>query len=229
MARILYGAAVTAINGSIGGTTFQRNRYGSTVKNKPVTVNPNSLYVNPKKLLMQTAATEWRKLTQIQRDTWNNWATTNPTPTRLDPNSFLNGFNLFVKYHLIRWTAGGNVVLTNPDFVLQTLNNITLSVQNIGTDLRWTLNQTVTSPDWIGLLFSSGPLPQSQYITSNPTRYMANNPIGFGANFFTVGQPYIDKFGLLAPVGSFITTDLTFYRTTSPQIVESIPFRLQVA
>jgi hypothetical protein len=221
MARVLYGATVTAINGSIGGTTFQRNRYGSSAKNKPIIAFPNSPDVNAIKLLMQTAATEWRELTASNRATWNNWAQTNPIPTRLNPNAYLNGFNLFVKYHLIRWLAGVGTPLANPTFTLATLNNISISTRRVGATFRTEVSVNVTTPDWVGYQFTSGLVTASSYVSSNPTRYMINQPMAFGTTFFDLTTVYEDKFGTLPAVNDYVISDFTFIRTTAPQIVES--------
>ena len=74
MARIIYSALVTQIKGSVGGTTFQSNAYGFTIKNKASVVKPRTMLQERSKKFFASATGAWRKLSQTNRDTWVSWA-----------------------------------------------------------------------------------------------------------------------------------------------------------
>ena len=74
MARIIYSALVTAIRGSVGGTTFQQNQYGSTIKNKPKMIRPRSNQQEKRKIYMTAATQAWGNLTVNRRNAYNTYA-----------------------------------------------------------------------------------------------------------------------------------------------------------
>ncbi len=98
MARIIFSGLINSINGSIGGTTFQRNRYGFTIKNKPRISNPNSVAQLRQQRQFQSVIQTWKTLSPADISTWNIYSETFPTPTRLNPNANQTGFNLFIRH-----------------------------------------------------------------------------------------------------------------------------------
>ncbi len=113
MARIIYSGLVTKIAGSIGGTTFQSNKHGFTVKNKANMVSPQSVDQNSAKARFAFAVSSWSAASQSTRDNWNAWATANPQYAFYNPSSQLSGFEVFVRYHVIRFRLDLSI-MTNP-------------------------------------------------------------------------------------------------------------------
>jgi hypothetical protein len=228
MARIKYTGLISSINGSIGGTTFQRNRYGSTVKQKPVTVNPNSAKQNTQKLYLQTASTRWRGLTEAERESWNTWAAANPTETRLNPDAYLNGFNLFCKYHITFAPINTSTILPEPDFTIETLNTITLTCTNSGGDLIFYSTFVSSAPTFLCMLHASGPVNPASYVSKKRCLYFAANPADINDQTFNITSLYIDTFGAVPATGEYITAYLTFINGVNAQIIETPIFKLQV-
>lgn len=100
MARIIYSALIESIRGSIGGTTFQRNAYGYTIKKKPTMVNPNTQPQTREKLKFNQVQQAWLLMSDSDRQQWNTWAEQWPVPARLNPNANLSGMAQFTRRHM---------------------------------------------------------------------------------------------------------------------------------
>lgn len=113
MARITYSGLVTDIRGKVGGTVFQGNKHGNTVKNKPSMVLPGSVDQNSSKARFALAVSSWTTASQATRDNWNAWAIANPQYAKFNPSSMLSGFEVFVRFHVNRFRIS-LLIVTNP-------------------------------------------------------------------------------------------------------------------
>lgn len=97
MARIIFGALVTSIVGSIGGTTIRRSQNGSIVSNKSMGFARSKYYNN--KALNKIASLNgvWRGLSLIEQTNWNNKADLYTFPDRFGIERHLTGRLLFIK------------------------------------------------------------------------------------------------------------------------------------
>lgn len=171
MARIKYSGLISEISGSVAGTTFQRNKYGYTIKQKPNPVRP----IRPNQQLAQSrvkrAIAAWVGLTSSQRSAWDTYASTYPEPTRLDPTKYLGGYNLFIKYHLFRFVCtedvladpSGAQIAINPDQTILTLD---------AGDFTWEGVSGVSSGNWYMLLFLSRVVPLTTNYAVTKTRFI---------------------------------------------------------
>lgn len=98
MAIVQPGAGVPT-GGSLGGTTYSRNRYGSYTRNRTVPVNPNSPLQARARAIFQTAVTAWQTMTGIQRTAWNNWAAATPWLNKAGETVHLTGQVAFMRHY----------------------------------------------------------------------------------------------------------------------------------
>lgn len=113
MALFLPGPTVAEVRGSIGGTTYSRNRYGAYMRYraKP-TVSQTEKATNAKaRMAAQTQA--WQNLTVAQQLAWNMWANGNPVVGRLGVPQLLTGHAAFVGINT-RLMLTAAAVLTTP-------------------------------------------------------------------------------------------------------------------
>jgi hypothetical protein len=103
MARIQYSALVTSIRGSIGGTTFQKNAYGFSVKNKANLIRPNSQLQNQHKNFIGTVHQLWNQLGTDGQAVWNSYALAYPQFSKFNTASRLSGHAVFLKRNLLCW------------------------------------------------------------------------------------------------------------------------------
>jgi hypothetical protein len=101
MARCSYGALVTEIKGSIGGTTFQSNKYGFTIKNKPNQPNPSGFRQLPVQNCLSRLSAAWRSMDSSYRDLYNNFAIAHHQYSWNNPLKQLDGFAVFCRYNML--------------------------------------------------------------------------------------------------------------------------------
>jgi hypothetical protein len=97
MAKIEYGPMVAQASGSVGGTTFSRNRYGAYTRAKTLPVNPATSYQAQTRAYLSTAAQLWGYLTPDQRLQWQTWAANNPIIDRLGKSQTLAPNTAFIQ------------------------------------------------------------------------------------------------------------------------------------
>jgi len=113
MAKIEYGPIAAQVSGSMGGTTFSRNRYGTYFRSKAIPVNPNTAYQQLVRANLAARSQEWRGLTQDQRMAWNTWAQSNPFIDRLGNSQVLQPNAAYVRLNALL-AMSGNSVITDP-------------------------------------------------------------------------------------------------------------------
>lgn len=226
MARIIYGALVTSIRGSIQGTTFQRNAYGYTVKGKPNIINPNSAKQNAAKRRFASANQAWRTLSGSDRANWNTYAATFPIPSRLNPSAYLSGLAAFTRYHGV--TSQSNAAtLANPSGPQGTCVVNSLTIENGGIGATLELNATTTEGPWEVYIYLTRPLQATQNFVKSWQRY-----IGSAADSLwpTIGisVQYFVTFGQFPQPGDRVGTILALVNTTNGQIFFTSPEVLTV-
>ena len=100
---IIDGSSVTTnVRGSIGSTTYGRNRAGNFARERKTPVNPNTARQQQARAQMLPINTRWKNLTNGQRLNWmaaaesSEWARTNRFGRRYQPS----GYQLFMQLNL---------------------------------------------------------------------------------------------------------------------------------
>ncbi len=116
MAIIKLGITVVGIRGTIGGITFSQNKAGPYAKAWRKPVDPRTPGQLAARALLSTIPTEWRAITQAQRDAWDTWAAlpaqdlTNP----LGETYSISGFAWFNKFNTWGLSLGFTVRTAAP-------------------------------------------------------------------------------------------------------------------
>lgn len=97
MAVIKLGAFVTAMSGSIGGTTFKRNGSNVVVLNKVGGASKSKTYLNPRLNQLGNIIRRWGTLSESDRSSWNDEATKILFPDKFGSTKYLSGRQLFTK------------------------------------------------------------------------------------------------------------------------------------
>ena len=127
MARIVYSGLVTHISGSVGGSTFQRNGYGFSIKNKPLISKPLSREQMLRQSLLAQVVSSWNNLQNSDRSTWNAFAASYPQYANHNNNSRLNGYNLYSKINFFNLLSG-NTFMNSPSMVWYSPDALTPSL-----------------------------------------------------------------------------------------------------
>lgn len=201
MARVTYGALVTEINGKVGGTVFQRNAYGFTVKNKPNMVLPNSV----DQMSMQRAAFRctqaWQSLSDSQRTDWETYASSYPQYAKNNPSSQLSAYNVFLLRNMIAYYTGMGAVIS-PSIVSTINSAFAPTIQVDATQMLLNLSPT-PAPSGLGsYLSATNPMPGTASIARNLLRFFDYRfPI---SSSMYIQDTYLARFSRLPVVGESI-------------------------
>jgi len=219
MARILYSALVTSINGSIGGTTFQRNAYGHTVKKKPNIVNPNTIRQAQPRANLQTLAGVWASMTTAQRNAWDAYATANPVPSRLNPNAYLSGHAQWLRVNLLRLQAGLSVLITIVSSAQSVLTYSGAGVQNIAGQL-WFGDDSTDSLNVMQMIGSlSAVVKNSQTYDKSRTRFIMTGDLDPGGIFNNVTPQYTNTFGVIPLTNQYVFVRTVYFNRNNGQVI----------
>ena len=114
MALIKYGSTVAMIAGSIGGSTYARNRYGAYIRNRTKPVDPGSNLQTEYRTRVSNAVAAWQALTAAQRDAFNAKASTTVLQNRIGESFHPSGINLFIRTYNLLDIAGLDQVTVPP-------------------------------------------------------------------------------------------------------------------
>lgn len=108
MALVKLGGGVTGLSGSIGGSTFARNRSGNYCRPRTKPVNPKSNLQEATRTIMKLLAAVWSSsvVSSVQRGAWGTYAAAVAVKNRLGESIYLTGFNHFLRSNSARIAAG---------------------------------------------------------------------------------------------------------------------------
>lgn len=127
MAKFTPGPTIGAISGSIGGTTYSKNRYGLYMRNRAIPTNPQTQYQFVQRGIVASVSQAWRNLDEGQQMAWKTWAQSNPVMDALGNSQVLTGHAAFVKINT-RLSASGDALLDLPPVMTQLTQVLTLGM-----------------------------------------------------------------------------------------------------
>lgn len=121
MALVKYGGGIVQMSGSIGGTTFARNRFGNYARSRTTPVNPSSSFQSKMRLIMGFLVEFWNEeLSDTERAQWATYAAAVSITNRLGDSVKCTAFNHFIRGNSLRLLLShatieaGPAVLTLP-------------------------------------------------------------------------------------------------------------------
>jgi hypothetical protein len=216
MARVTYSGLITSFNGSIGGTTFQNNHYGFTVRNKPKVIKPQSKTQRGVQAYMSSAVRSWSALTNVQRASWVTFASTFPQASKHNPLVTLTGYNLFCKIHVLRFIAH-LAVLTTPTMSTLAPETVTPTIKVNSTTINLILNYALDDGSFGILCYISGVRAQSKTFKTSFTRFIYSD-----TNFHItqdITTKYLNIFGVLPKVGEQVLFTYQLFGGANGQVL----------
>lgn len=229
MARIVFSPLITEISGSVGSGTIQRNRFGFTLRNKPLprsALSANQFIVRSNMALLQSA---WQNLTIAQRQAYSDFLIYFPATTKFNKKKQLTGHTLFLKYNAIRLAAGLSV-LSSFDFQITDFisRSVTWSLNEDpppATDfLRFSLDVTGGLDNVSFLVACSQVVSPSVNFAGSRLRVMS--AVDLGSNDYDVTDSYIEKFGALPVFENYMFYSLTAFSTVVPVVFSQFTERV---
>jgi hypothetical protein len=96
-AKMTPGAIVSEVRGKIAATVFGRNKGGAVIRNRITPINRRSASQQLRKQLLASFASQWRGLSQAERDSWNAASPNFPQTDNLGQVIYLTGEQLYVR------------------------------------------------------------------------------------------------------------------------------------
>jgi len=197
MAKVQYGAMITALRGSIGGWTFQENRSGNIVRLKPRCTSfktaRSSIAVS--EMLQFVAA--YTGLTPAQKADWEDFAEINDHQDRFGNVNTLTGQNWFISVNRNRQILGLSVLNSPPTLILPDGNSLfTLDID--ATKLELTKSAPISPTDTALKIWATPPLGRSTTSLQSSLRLikvMDATPF----NPIDISPDWVDTFGCSWP------------------------------
>lgn len=213
MARIKLGPVVTDISGSIGGITFQRNKFGLTMRAKPLPLyskTPSQLTIRSYISKLQG---DWQGLEDADRLQWNRFLNYSGQTILRDRSVLLSGQGLFIKYNLYRLLCGLPVLAT---ILYATMPHYSLPdyLSRIGEGLFLHFPLLVFPEYWFFIFKVTNPRHSGQVYSSKGLRFMVTR--FEESDTFDITDPYIKAFGVLPLVYSWYHYNILFFHTNCP-------------
>lgn len=218
MARIVYSALVSSINGSIAGTTFQRNAYGHTIKKKPNIVNPNRKAQQPRRAALQLISQTWQSLTGAERAQWQAQAIAFPVPSRLNPSASLTGHALWLRLNLMVRMMNLSIRTSVASTPQDVLNVGTIEVNRVGATLIYFNDSDSTLSQLNTLCFVSAPIKVTQLYDRSRTRFMGYFALP-SVDQVDITTAYIAQFGALPNTGDNIFLKVVYVNLNNGQMI----------
>lgn len=194
MALIKYGGGVIGASGSVGGTTFARNRFGNYKRSRTKPVNPKSEGQNLIRSALAYLSQYWSaNLNDEQRGGWNTYAAAVPFLNRLGEQVFLTGFNMFLRSNIIRIQANLALVLNGPTVLTLPEQDPTMDFTATASNQQLNLTFDQNLP-WAEE--AEGGLHVYMGQPQNPTRNFFNGPWKYAG---TIQEPTGGMATLMAP------------------------------
>lgn len=215
MAKIKYADLEIPLLNEHLGYTFQPNLYGQSMF--PASQSSRARY--PKQNLAQQfnqrQVTEWRNMAAGTQAAWNNFAATYPQPSRVNPDLFLTGYQLFVKrnFYKNQSSPNGFTHMLYPDMEEIEPALLSFTLTNIADSLVLDYSFDIANGKNCVAFYLSNRQKQSKAYAGTRSRFMVeliNNPTKI-INFGSLYNAYaiLDPRGF-APTGWHIPTRAEF-------------------
>lgn len=182
MALIQYGALVSAIKGSINGTTFSNNSAGTITKNR--LTGRRSLTTSQSGALSfsKIITIAWNDLTPLQKLDFNNYASLHIFVDRYGVTKTLNGFQWFKILCYNSYYFTGNLITSPPAYstspVLPSFS-LTLGVTKIQLDWSIPIDTGTTNI----FMFSTPPIRATSNLFLSAYRLTSLNGLDVSSSF----------------------------------------------
>ena len=171
MAKVQYGAMVTALRGSIGGFTFQTNRSGNIVRLRPKgRQSPSTKQAQSLGFNMQLVSA-FSELTPAQKLDWDAFAIANTHEDRFGTVRTLTGQNWFISINRNRLILSEGI-LNSPPIVLLPDGNANFTLDIDDTKIEVIKSAPISPVDTAYKIFATPPLGRSTTSLQSSLRFI---------------------------------------------------------
>jgi photosystem II stability/assembly factor-like uncharacterized protein len=194
MARVSYGALVTNISGSIGGSTFQLNNSGATARAKPQQKFFPSTLQSGSRSDFANISTSWSTLSLSVQALWNAYALANPITDRWGNIRTLTGFQYYMQSNLNLLSLGLTLLASPPTYVAPDIVP-TYEVIGYSNSLHIDFYPAINFPNSDLVIYATAPTTATK-LTNRKNLYLIGGFSSPNAGIFDITSMYAAAFGL---------------------------------
>lgn len=127
MANIKFGNGWADARGKVGGVIYSKNKSGSYARNWVKPTNPRTPAQVVARNRFSYIATNWRLLTDTERNAWNYAASQFTTRNKLGEEIKLSGSQYFNKQNMGIFAGGGTTIATSPSQLVDIVGVVSLT------------------------------------------------------------------------------------------------------
>lgn len=221
MAKVRYSAIISDISGSVGSATFQRNRYGNSLRSKPI----QSKKATPARGLvaanMATVQAAWSALSEAQKKEWSNYLLFSGYAIKNTEGIALSTFNVYLKYQLLRLWAQLDL-LESPSYEVVPSPFLQSELIYVPPGGGNPSDLFLSVPGLSGGIPASFVLHMSPVFSSSksfvPSRFRVVNYITEGLGEYLVGDSYFNSFYRRPIAGDVISIKIVAFSLYAPVV-----------
>jgi len=199
MAIIKLGAAITDIQGKVGGSVFQKSAAGLTLRNNTHPINKRSNALAHSRSAMALAQFAWQGLTDAQRGAWNMYAEFRKIKQNNISGKFINGHQVYLRENFYN-IFFDHQPKTNPSFIPPPPPADLILGEDFSVTYIVTTDDNLAGTAYALVLLISS--PQSNTRFNPPSRFRLMSIQVAGTNIVDVTVPYTAVYGTIPPSNS---------------------------
>ena len=214
--KVKFGGGVSEGRGSIGGTTFSRNKGGAYARQRVVPVNPQTAAQQTQRSNVSELAGKWGTLlSQTERDGWAVFAANFPLTDVFGDALVLSGAQAYTRINSRLLAAGLTILTTAPaDQAVTDLTSASVVVSTATADCLVTFAPTPVAADDYVQVFATPSIGPGISFVKNKLRliYTSAAAVASGFDFAT---EYVARFGALPVTGQKMGIRIRTIRSTN--------------
>lgn len=176
--KVKFGMMITDGLGKLGGHVVQRNAYGLFARTYVVPANPQTLFQQDRRAIVEDRIRQWPLLTDAQRAAWQALTADYPRTDGLGNSYFMTGQNLFVSLNLNLWMIGQGLIDAAPvKRIPDAIGEFSVVTDVAGVTMEITLDATYVDADALVICYATAGL--SAGINYVSTKYRSLQFIDF--------------------------------------------------
>jgi hypothetical protein len=162
MALMREGPLAGTISGSVGNTTFSRNRYGAYIRTRSIPTKRVTPYTTEIRGRLAQLAQAWQGLAAAQQAAWVAWADEHPIINRIGDSQVLQGSDAYIQLNMRLDALGATHIavppIASPPAALEGLA-CSGSAAADSLDITWTSGAISAQEQlaiWVAMVSSAG-------------------------------------------------------------------------